>query len=148
MRNLSIKKCLVEHIDKVFEIDKNSSCYNWTKQMFIAELNNKSSNFKILTLEDRIIGYIIYQQILDEAEILNIVIDKNFQQQKFGKYLFEKTIDELIKNNIKTVYLEVGQNNKSAINLYLQYGFISYNKRINYYKNKETALLMKKIIIK
>lgn len=148
MKNVSIKKCLIEHIDKIFEIDKNSSCYNWTKQMFMAELNNKNSFFKILTFKDNIVGYIIYNSVLDEAEILNIVIDKNFQRQKFGSYLLEETINELAKINIKTIYLEVGQNNNFAINLYLKYGFINYNKRINYYKNKETAILMKKIIDK
>ena len=148
MKKINIKKCLIKHINKILEIDKNSSCYNWTKQMFISELNNKNSSFKILALEDNVIGYIIYSTVLDEAEIINIVIDRKFQQQKYGKYLFEKTINELIKKDIKTIYLEVGQNNNSAINLYLKYGFIIYNKRINYYKNKETAILMKKIVKK
>ena len=148
MKKISIKKCLIKHINKILEINKNSSFYNWTEQMFMSELNNKNSSFKILALEDNIIGYIIYSTVLDEAEIINIVIDRKFQQQKYGKYLFQKTINELIKKDIKTIYLEVGQNNNSAINLYLKYGFIIYNQRINYYKNKETAVLMKKIIKK
>ena len=104
--------------------------------------------YPLIAIEDNVIGYIIYSTVLDEAEIINIVIDRKFQQQKYGKYLFEKTINELIKKDIKTIYLEVGQNNNSAINLYLKYGFIIYNQRTNYYKNKETAVLMKKTIKK
>jgi len=146
MKNISIENCSKQYIDKIFEIDKSSSCYNWSKQMFIDELNKKNSIFKVLVLNNNIIGYIIYTVIIDEAEILNIVIDKNFQRQQFGKYLFEQTISDLINLNIKTIFLEVGQNNISAINLYIKYGFEQYNKRINYYKNKENALLMKKIL--
>ena len=146
MKDILIKNCLKEHIDIIYEIDKASSCYNWTKNMFLEELENKNTSFKVLCMSNIIIGYIIYNIIIDEAEILNIVIDNEFKRQNLGKYLLEQTITEISKQKIKTIFLEVGEKNIPAINLYLQFGFEQYNVRKQYYKNKENALLMRKIL--
>ena len=146
MKKILITNCLKEHISTICEIDKTSSDYNWTENMFTEELENKNSFFKVLFADNKIVGYIIYHIIIDEAEILNIVIDNNFKRQNFGKYLFEKTLSEISKQNVKNIFLEVGEKNIPAINLYLKFGFKQYNTRNNYYKNGENAILMKKTI--
>ncbi|MBR3654594.1 MAG: ribosomal protein S18-alanine N-acetyltransferase [Elusimicrobia bacterium] len=146
MENKYIRDCIKENIDTIYEIDKTGSSYNWTKSMFLEELENKNSFFKILYFNDVIVGYIIYHVVIDEAEILNIVIDNKVKRQNFGKYLLEQTLNNLAKQNIKTVFLEVGEKNVPAINLYLKFGFEQYGIRKEYYKNKEHALLMKKAI--
>lgn len=144
MENKKIKDCSKEDIDIIYEIDRTSSFYNWTKNMFLEELENKNSFFKVLYLNNIIVGYIIYHIIIDEAEILNIVIDNKFQRQSLGKYLLEKTIEFLYMKNIKTIFLEVGEQNFPAINLYLKFEFKQYNIRKEYYKNNENALMMKR----
>ena len=145
MNNILIVDCIKENIDTIYEIDKTSSNYNWTRNMFTEEFENKNSFFKVLFADDKIAGYIIYHIVLDEAEILNIVIDNNFKRQSLGKYLLEQTLNEISKQNVKTVFLEVGEKNIPAINLYLKFGFEQYNIRNNYYKNGENAILMKKV---
>lgn len=145
MNDKLIVDCVKENIDTVCEIDRTGSNYNWTKSMFLAELENKNSFFKVLFADNKIAGYIIYHIIIDEAEILNIVIDNKFKRQNLGKYLLEQTLNDISKKNVKTVFLEVGEKNIPAINLYLKFGFQQYNIRNNYYKNGENAILMKKI---
>lgn len=145
MKNKLITKCLKEHIDIICKIDKTSSCYNWTENMFLTELENKNSFFNVLLIDNNVAGYIIYHIVLDEAEILNIVIDNKFKRQSLGKYILEQTLTDISQQNIKTIFLEVGEKNIPAINLYLKFGFQQYNIRNNYYKNGEKALLMKKI---
>ncbi|MBQ2219581.1 MAG: ribosomal protein S18-alanine N-acetyltransferase [Elusimicrobia bacterium] len=146
MNDKLIVDCVKENIDTVCEIDRTGSNYNWTKSMFLAELENKNSFFKVLFADNKIAGYIIYHIIIDEAEILNIVIDNKFKRQNLGKYLLEQTLNDISKQNVKTVFLEVGEKNIPAINLYLKFGFKQYNTRNNYYKNGENAILMKKTI--
>ena len=146
MENKLIADCIKENIDTVYEIDTTSSCYNWTKKMFLEEFENKNSFFKVLYTDKIIAGYIIYHIIIDEAEILNIVIDNKFKRQNLGKYLLEQTINDISQKNIKTIFLEVGEKNIPAINLYRKFGFEQYNKRINYYKNGENAILMRKTV--
>lgn len=147
MNNKLIIDCVKDNIDTICEIDKTSSCYNWTEKMFTEELKNENSSFKVLFLDNTIAGYIIYHIIIDEAEILNIVIDNKFKRQSLGKYLLEQTLNEISKQNVKTIFLEVGEKNVPAINLYSKFGFKQYNTRNNYYKNGENAILMKKQLI-
>ena len=144
MNDKLIVDCVKENIDTVCEIDRTGSNYNWTKSMFLAELENKNSFFKVLFADNKIAGYIIYHIIIDEAEILNIVIDNKFKRQNLGKYLLEQTLNDISKQNVKNVFLEVGEKNIPAIKLYLKFGFTEYNIKKNYYKNKESAILMKK----
>ena len=59
MENKIIKDCIIENINNIYEIDKTSSCYNWTKKMFLQELENKNSFFKVLYIDNIIAGYII-----------------------------------------------------------------------------------------
>ncbi|MBR3628318.1 MAG: ribosomal protein S18-alanine N-acetyltransferase, partial [Elusimicrobia bacterium] len=118
----------------------------WTENMFTEELENKNSFFKVLFADTKIVGYVIYHIIIDEAEILNIVIDNDFKRQNLVKYLLEKTLNDISKQSVKTVFLEVGEKNIPAINLYLKFDFKQYNTRNNYYKNGENAILMKKTI--
>ncbi len=93
-----------------------------------------------------IAGFIIYSTILDEAEILNIVIDNERKGKGYGKYLLQEILNELKAKGIKTVFLEVGDNNSTAIYLYKKFGFKVYNRREKYYKNGEDAVLMKKML--
>ena len=139
-----ITQCSTDNLNCVLEIDKTSTSYHWTEQMFLQEFSKKNSFFNILIADNIIVGYIIYNIVLDEAEILNIVIDSNFKRKKHATFLLEQTINDMIKKNIKTIFLEVGQNNIAAINLYLKFGFEQYGIRKEYYKNKENAILMKR----
>lgn len=138
-----IKKCSIKYLDKILEIDKTGSSYNWTRQMFVDEINNENSVFNVLFVDDHIVGYIIYHIVIDEAEILNIVIDNNFKGKGYGTFLLKETIEEIKKKNIKNVFLEVGEQNIAAISLYKKFNFKKYNIREKYYKNGENAILMK-----
>ncbi len=140
----TIVPCSKNDMDFIYEIDKTSSSYHWTQRMFLDELDKKNSFFNVLIENKTIVGYIIYNIIFDEAEILNIVIDDKFKGRKYATYLLQKTFDDMIKKDIKTVFLEVGQNNIAAINMYLKFGFTKYNTRLNYYRNGENAVLMKR----
>ena len=112
--------------------------------MFAGELNKTELNkakpsrteqiginsfFNILYCGNIPAGFIIYNCVLDEAEILNIVIDNEFKGRKFATFLLEETLKELEKKNIKTVFLETGEKNTAAAALYKKFGFEKYNTR-------------------
>lgn len=130
-------------IDKIIEIEKQSEYSHWTKQMFLDEYKNKFSVFKIIKKDNQIIGFIIYRIVFDEAEILDIVIDKNFRGIKAGKYILNFAIKDIKGKNCNVIFLEVHQNNIVAQNLYKNAGFKQYSLREKYYNNSSNALLMK-----
>ncbi|MDD3923081.1 MAG: ribosomal protein S18-alanine N-acetyltransferase [Endomicrobiaceae bacterium] len=145
MDTLIISNFKEENLEKILEIENKISYNQWTRQMFLDEYNNKSSFFKIAYIQNNIIGFIIYRIILDEAEILNIVVDTPFRGKHFGKELLNNAITDFLNKNIKNIFLEVRKSNLVAINLYKEYGFNEYSIRKNYYNN-EDAILMKKTL--
>jgi ribosomal protein S18 acetylase RimI-like enzyme len=55
-------------------------------------------------------------------------------------------IEDLIKNNVISVSLEVNVENISAINLYKKFAFEKATIRKNYYGNKDAVLMIRKLI--
>lgn len=128
--------------NKIIEIEKQSEFSHWTKQMFLSEFENKFSYFKFISNDNKILGFIIYRIVFDEAEILDIVVDKSFRGLKIGKYLLNFAINDIKSKNCKVIFLEVHQNNIIAQNLYRSVGFKQYSIRKQYY-DKFDAILMK-----
>lgn len=143
--NLKISDFNTDQIKDVVFIEQQSLYSSWTEKMFLAEAENKFSFFKIIKNDNKIIGYIIYRIVFDEAEILNIVIDKNFRGLKIGKYILNFTIENIKKKKCSVIFLEVHQNNIIAQNLYEQTGFKKYGLREKYYSGFD-AILMKLLL--
>lgn len=145
MNKLSIIDFKEEYIESIVEIEKTSLFSHWTKQMFKDSFSNKNHFFKIGIYNDKIVGYIIYSVVLDEAEILNIVIESSYRGNSFGKQLLNHAIEDIKNNKCSVVFLEVAKKNMIAQCLYAKFGFVVYNIRKNYYKNDDAVLMKKEL---
>lgn len=90
------------------------------------------------------IGYLITASVVDQAEILNIAIDPQYQGHRLGSQLLRHTLQSL-DDAIESVLLEVRVSNFPAIRLYLNYGFMEVGRRRDYYRTefgREDAILM------
>lgn len=142
MDTLIISDFEIKDLQRVLEIQKESFSDNWTDKMFISEFENKFSNFKICKTGGITAGFIIYRLIANEAEILNVVVAKNFRGKNLGKNLLNYAIDDLKAKNAQTIFLEVNERNSVALNLYTRKGFKKYGSRPKYY-GFDDAILMK-----
>ena len=91
-------------------------------------------------------GYAIIWRIYEEFHIANIAIHPEFQGKKLGDYFLGEILN--LKGDCAYAILEVRESNKKAIQLYKKYGFRTIMKRVRYYRNGETALVMQKIFRK
>ena len=104
-----------------------------------------------LILQDKIIGYQVLMPILDELELLNIVISKDYQGRGYGRSLLQFLIDYAKENQFCSIFLEVRESNDKAIKLYQNFAFEKVGLRKNYYSKLtynnqqvfENALIMK-----
>ncbi len=142
MNTLVIADFTVKNIEQVLEIEKTSFSNHWTKKMFLAEADNKFSRFKLFIINNLIAGFIIYRIVLEEAEVLNIVIDNQFRGKSYGKQLLNYAVNDMKEHNVKNIFLEVNERNIIAKNLYVNTGFVQYSARQNYY-GADSAVLMK-----
>lgn len=144
MQKFEIQKMNYDHIDSILQIEE--LCYgahHWSKDSFIAELNNKISSYYCILKDSKCVGYIGIWKIVNEAHITNLSVHPVFQHQKLAHRLLMTVIKECYKDKVKFITLEVRVSNKRAINLYERFGFKSLGVRKKYYQdNNEDALIM------
>lgn len=106
---------------------------------------NPFAHYFILEENNKIIGYIGYRAYDENVEILNFLIDTDYQYQGYGSKLLTETINELKINAIKSISLEVRESNAKAINFYLKHDFKFSHKRPNYYETEDALVYIKEV---
>ena len=91
--------------------------------------------------KDEFISFILYQVVLNEAEILTICTNPEFQQQGAAKRLLNQSMEFLSTIAVNTIFLEVSETNLPALKLYSSLGFKKISIRKNYYKQADVKRL-------
>jgi ribosomal-protein-alanine N-acetyltransferase len=79
-------------------------------------------------------GFIIGQLASDEAEILALCVQKEFQRQGIGRSLVEALSRAARKAEARRLFLEVASDNTAALSLYGKLGFEQCGRRKGYYQ--------------
>ena len=144
IKDLSHIFTFIENLpNKVKEnIDIPNEYYNWI-------LFAQNGNYKELTSISEIGNTNIIKFTnnpvtisFDEADIVDIIIQKEFRNQGLGSSLINYA---LCTNNLKKLNLEVRENNINAIKFYEKLGFVKVRTIKNYYGN-ENAFFMIKVL--
>lgn len=135
-----------EDVFDILSLDDENFSNNFDEKFYLEYIKNQ----RVVVAENQknIVGYILFNQILDEAEIYKIVVSKEFRKKQIAFKIVEFLLDELKKNNVKKIFLEVRKNNIPAISLYKKCGFINIREIIDYYTNpKEDGIMMLKEVV-
>jgi ribosomal-protein-alanine N-acetyltransferase len=81
-----------------------------------------------------VIGYIIAQHAVDEAEILNLGVAPARQHEGIGRALAGEMLAGLRLLGVAKVFLEVRESNAAARRLYAVLGFTEVGRRRDYYR--------------
>ena len=101
--------------------------------------------------EKKILGYIVFYGTIENTDIFEIAIKKEYQGQSFGEKLLKESMEDIVKKNINGNFsknkfmLEVNEKNVKALKLYEKIGFERISIRKNYYGKNENAMIMMKI---
>lgn len=88
-----------------------------------------------------IIGFAASRIAADEAEILSIAVSPAQRGRGLSRDLFLTHLGHLAGRGVRTVFLEVEENNMPARRLYDRTGFAVVGKRDRYYKDADGAEL-------
>lgn len=133
-----------DDLAQAFAIERRSHAFPWSEKTFASNQGERFINLR-LDADGKMVAFAITQVVLDEASLFNIAVDPDFQRRGYGCQLLQHLIDELIKRNVLTLWLEVRASNLPAIALYEQLGFNQVSRRPNYYptaSGREDAILM------
>ena len=81
-----------------------------------------------------IVGYCLYQMTFEQAEVLRIGTDLEYQRQGIASQILNKLHELLQLNQVESLLLEVRADNTAAIALYEQQAFNIIHERKGYYK--------------
>ena len=137
------RKGTISDLQSVLKIEKK--VYNkpyWTESM-LKRLFNKDSNeiIWITEVKQKIVGYLIEQRCDNEINLLNVAIDKSFQNQGIGKNMMDYFL-RIIPDN-SSVFLEVNKSNFIARKIYTNLNFKDIDIRKSYYNDGSDAIIMK-----
>jgi ribosomal-protein-alanine N-acetyltransferase len=131
-------------LDAVLRIEREVHSHPWTLGNFSDALRSKYQ-CKVYEAENQMLGYAVMMLAVDEAELLDIVIDAKHQHQGGGRKLLEEMMALARRHEMRRLVLEVRASNKPAIGLYLKVGFAEIGLRREYYpaeNGREDAILM------
>jgi ribosomal-protein-alanine N-acetyltransferase len=141
----TIRYMSAEDLLQIVAIEREATPSPWSGKQFEQSLEQH----RCLVISENngsgvILGYAVVSTLLDQAEVLNICINPQYQGRGLGSQLLDHLLKQLA-DVIEVVYLEVRVSNFRAIHLYQNHGFIAVGERRDYYPTefgREDAILM------
>lgn len=115
---------------------------NLEKTFLTGSLAEISSNSHVLVAiaDEKFLGYLYYEVVLDEAEIISICIVPEARKKGIASELWHSLIADF---QIEHCFLDVKESNEPAKSFYKKMGFLEYGRRKKYYRDGSDAILMK-----
>jgi ribosomal-protein-alanine N-acetyltransferase len=135
----------LEQIDAVLAIEEASFTNPWTREMYLAELENPGVSFCFLAhdAEGRPIGFCSFWRVLDELHINNLAVVPEQRRTGVASALLRFVLDEGARLGAIRATLEVRRSNDPARYLYERFGFTVAGVRRAYYTRPvEDALVL------
>ena len=135
----------LEDVDSLVEIERKYFSNPWTKNQFCYEIGeNEFSTILVCEDEGKIVGFLVYWILFDNAQICNICVIDEYKKKGIASVLFDMAEEEFKKNECFSVTLEVRVSNDPAISLYTKRGFAKVCVKKGYYQDGEDAYYMMK----
>ena len=132
-------------IESLYEIESKYFSHPWTKEQFLYEITqNEFSKIVVAEDESKIVGFLVYWILFDNAQICNICVIDEYKKRGIASKLFDIAEDDFKKNECFSITLEVRVSNVPAISLYEKRGFTKISIRKGYYNDGEDAYYMMK----
>jgi [ribosomal protein S18]-alanine N-acetyltransferase len=106
----------------------------WGEGEFEGMLAERNTLVHRLRSGRKVIGFAVSRMAADEAEILSIAIAANHRGRGLSRNLLLTHLGHLAGRGVRTVFLEVEENNQSARRLYDSTGFAVTGRRERYYR--------------
>lgn len=142
--DLSITKMTLNDLEQIKNILVTDFDNFWSYDILKQELQYSNSYFIVAkNNDDKIVGFAGIKAIVDNADIMNIVVRKDIRNQKIGSILLNYLINLSKQLALKSITLEVNENNFIAIHLYEKMNFKIIGIRKKYYNNIDNAIIMR-----
>jgi ribosomal-protein-alanine N-acetyltransferase len=120
----------------------------WGESEFDSMLTERNTLVHRLRIGRKVVGFSVSRMAADEAEILSIAVAESHRGRGLSHTLLLTHLGHLAGRGVRTVFLEVEENNQPARRLYERAGFTVVGRRERYYRQGDgeplNALLMRR----
>jgi ribosomal-protein-alanine N-acetyltransferase len=121
-----------------------SGARGWSEAEF-KELLGRDTVTLIMTND----AALVFETVLDEAEVLTIAVAPDAQRQGKGTALLDALLSQCRALDVKRCFLEVAVDNEAAVKLYRRYEFSQIGMRRGYFQRGDKsihALVMERLL--
>jgi ribosomal-protein-alanine N-acetyltransferase len=133
---------------RLSELHAASFARGWGEGEFEGMISERNTLVHRLRQGRKLIGFAVSRIGADEAEILSIAVDPACRGRGLSRTLLLTHLGHLAARGVRTIFLEVEENNQPARRLYAGSGFTVVGRRERYYKQPDgeqlNALLMRR----
>lgn len=138
---MHIKLATKENIADILKVEQECFSTPWTEQGISESIDDANTYMYVAFVDNDIAGYMGVQIFSGEGYVTNVATMPKYRRQGIARAL----INEVLKNEMEFLTLEVRESNTPAINLYSSLGFVEVGKRPRFYREPtEDAILMTK----
>lgn len=142
---MTIMQMTSAHVPQVALLERVCFQDPWSERSIASELENPLSLWLVAMEEDRLLGYVGSQTVLDETDMMNVAVDPAARRQGVAGALIQALTAQLKQRGSRKLSLEVRASNLGAIRLYESLGFARLGCRPGYYRNpREDAWILGK----
>lgn len=142
MKDIVIKEMTLLDFNQIADILTIDFDEFWNASILETELQNPFSKYIIAKINEQIVGFAGVIDTVEQLEITNIVVKKDFRKNGIGNKLLLELINMAKQSSKEKIILEVNSNNLPAIKLYEKNGFNNIGFRKKYYNNTDDANIM------
>lgn len=125
-------------------LDRECNRPPWTAKLFEQEFRHDYSRILGARLGGRLVAFLVYHLLFDEAHIVNFGVSRENRGRGIGRGLLTTALDEMRDSGCRCVTLEARKSNEAAIGLYSSLGFEEIALRREYYSDdREDGIMLK-----
>ena len=141
--DITIKRATIQDLNAIEKIEANLEHRILSSTTLASTLNEKTYYYFVAKINNIVVGYLS----ADHFDLLAIAVDKKFRRQNIATHLLDKLFNLCSELKVTNIFLEVRQNNLSAISFYEKACFEKISTRKNYYTDtNEDAYIYKKVV--
>lgn len=145
---IKIRQFSLSDLGKVMEIEKVSFLNRdvYPNSLFEKYYKEYPEGFIVAENEGEIVSYTIGKPKNELGEIISLAVKPDWRQKGIGTKLTNFLISHFKEIGLKEIFLHVRTKNKIGISFYQNLGFKILKTIKNYYRNGDSAYLMRKEI--
>jgi ribosomal-protein-alanine N-acetyltransferase len=144
-----VRRMVADDLEPVIQIANGlAEAPHWERSAYQSALDSDAQVRRIALVAERsvhgrVIGFLVAKVVIPESELETIAVAADAQGTGVGGLLIQAMVEELLRQQVTEVHLEVRRSNERAQRLYRRYGFEQTGRRPGYYSDPvEDAVLM------